>query len=109
MLTRRVLLSAPLVALPLAARAQDGFGAFVASVRAEAMAAGVRGAVLDAAFEGVAPNPKVIELDHHQPEFELTWPQYRQRVLPQVRLDKARRVYAQEAATLASGHRALPM
>ncbi len=102
MLTRRVLLSAPLVALPLAVRAQDGFGAFVASVRAEAVAAGVRSSVVDAAFEGVVPNAKVIELDHHQPEFELTWPQYRARVLPQTRLDKARAVYAQETSTLAS-------
>ncbi len=102
MLTRRVLLSAPLVALPLAVRAQDGFGAFVASVRAEAVAAGVRGSVVDAAFEGVVPNAKVIELDHHQPEFELTWPQYRARVLPQTRLDKARAVYAREAGKLAS-------
>jgi membrane-bound lytic murein transglycosylase B len=101
MLTRRVCLAAPLAALPLAAAAKDGFGAFVASVRAEAIRAGVRGVTVDAAFEGVRPNPKVMELDHHQPEFTLTWAQYRQRVLPQSRLDLARDTYAREQGQLA--------
>ena len=101
MLTRRVALSAPLALLPFAAGAQGGFDAFVASVRAEAVRAGIRGAVVDEAFEGVAPNPKVMELDHHQPEFSLTWAQYRQRVLPQSRLDAGRAAYTQESAGLA--------
>ncbi len=101
MITRRVCLAAPL-AIPFAASATDRFSAFVASVRAEAVRAGVRGRTVDAAFEGVRPNAKVIELDHHQPEFTLTWAQYRDRVLPQTRLDKARVVYAREYARLAS-------
>ncbi len=101
MITRRVCLAAPL-AVPFAAFAADRFAAFVASVRAEAVRQGVRGRTVDAAFEGVAPNAKVIELDHHQPEFSLTWAQYRQRVLPQTRLDKARAIYGQEAARLAA-------
>ena len=100
MITRRACLAAPL-AVPFAASAADRFSAFVAGVRAEAVRAGVRGGTVDAAFEGVAPNAKVIELDHHQPEFSLTWAQYRQRVLPQSRLDKARAIYAREAAQLA--------
>ena len=83
MLTRRLALTAPLALIPLAATAQDRFAGFVASVRAEAGRAGIRGAVVDEAFEGVQPNARVLELDHHQPEFSLTWAQYRQRVLPQ--------------------------
>ena len=102
MITRRVALSLSLAALPFAARAQGGFESFVAGVRAEAVRAGIRGATVDAAFEGVQPNAKVIELDHHQPEFSMSWAQYKQRVLPQSRLDEGRRVYAGQASLLAS-------
>ncbi len=101
MLSRRTLLSASVLAVPGLARAQGGFAAFVDSVRAEAIRAGLRGATVDAAFEGVQPNARVLELDHHQPEFSLTWAQYRARVLPQSRLDAARAAYAQERASLA--------
>ena len=102
MLTRRVALSLSLSALPFAGRAQGGFAAFVAGVRAEAVRAGIRGAIVDAAFEGVQPNAKVIELDHHQPEFTMSWAQYKQRVLPQSRLDEGRREYPSQAGLLAS-------
>ena len=102
MVTRRVLLSLPLVGLPFAAGAQPGFAAFVAGVRSEAVRAGIRRAVVDEAFDGVQPNARVIELDHHQPEFSLSWAQYKQRVLPQSRLDEGRRVYAGQAGLLDS-------
>ena len=102
MVTRRVLLSLPLVGLPFAAGAQPGFAAFVAGVRLEAVRAGIRRAVVDEAFDGVQPNARVIELDHHQPEFSLSWAQYKQRVLPQSRLDEGRRVYAGQAGLLDS-------
>jgi membrane-bound lytic murein transglycosylase B len=101
MLTRRFCLTAPL-AFPFAAAAKGGFASFVAGIRAEATRAGIRGATVDAAFEGVVPNVKVIELDHHQPEFTLSWAQYRQRVLPQSRLDEGRAAYAAEAVRLAA-------
>lgn len=100
MLTRRVCLAAPLL-ISTIARAREGFAAFVGGIRAEAVRAGIRASIVDEAFEGVQPNAKIIELDHHQPEFTMTWAQYRQRVLPQSRLDRGRAVYAQEAARLA--------
>ncbi len=100
MITRRILLAAPL-AIPCAANAQGGFPAFVASVRAEAVRAGIRGRTVDTAFEGVQPNPKVLELDHHQPEFSMSWAQYRERVLPQTRLARVKSAYAAQAAELA--------
>jgi membrane-bound lytic murein transglycosylase B len=108
MLTRRLLLTAPLAAVPVLARAQDGFAAFVAGVRQQALRAGIRSAVLDAAFAGVRPNPRVLELDHHQPEFTLTWAQYRARVLPASRIDLGRRAYAAEAGRLAALMQAYP-
>ncbi len=100
MLTRRVCLTAPLAALPFAAAAQGSFSGFVAGVRADALRAGIRPAVINAAFDGVQPLPKVLELDHHQPEFSLTWAQYRERVLPQSRLDAGRAAYLREAGQL---------
>lgn len=103
MLNRRSLLvAAPSAALfPLAARAQaEPFAVFVQSVAAEARRAGIRDATIRAAFAGVTPNQRVIELDRRQPEFTLTWPEYRAKVLPETRLQAARQNYLRERALL---------
>ena len=105
MLTRRALLAAmPLMALPVSASpalAQSGgFDAFLAGLRQDAARAGVSDAVFDRAFAGVQPNQKVIELDHHQPEFTLTWAEYRERVLPAARMGTARQNALDQAALL---------
>lgn len=101
--TRRRLLAAglSLPAIPALAHAQDSFASFVASVEHEARRAGVRPGTLATAFEGVAPNQHIIELSQHQPEFTLTWPQYRARVLPGTRLAAARTHYLRESRLLA--------
>ena len=99
MLTRR---SALVTALPAAlaahAHAAGGFEALIASVRAEAAAAGVRKDVLDAAFAGVTPNPKVIEKDQKQAEFTMTWAQYRALVIGDKRISDGRAAVAQTRA-----------
>ena len=100
MLTRRSL-SLAATLLPLAAHAQGGFAVFVEGVKAEARRAGIREATLQSAFAGVAPNQRVIELDQRQPEFTLTWPDYRARVLPESRLQAARANYARQSGLLA--------
>ena len=108
MLSRRVLLSSslatlPLAALPLAgARAAGGFAGFVSGFRAEALRAGIRPEVFSAAFAGVAPVPKIIALDHHQPEFTLSWAQYRQRVIPDSRQQAAAANRRRHATVLAA-------
>jgi membrane-bound lytic murein transglycosylase B len=105
MLKRRVLLASA-AALPMAARAQDGgFDRFVDGVIAEARRAGIRDATLRAAFAGITFNQHVIELDHHQPEFNLTWPEYRAKVLPDTRLQAARANYARDRTLLAAVER----
>ena len=108
MLDRRLLLTS-VAALPLvskAARAQDqDFDRFVESVMAEARRAGIRDATLQAAFAGVGPNNRVIELDRNQPEFKLTWPEYRAKVLPDSRLQLARQNYGRERTLLADVQR----
>ena len=102
MITRRTaLLAAAFAPLATPASAQDAFGAFVAGVKAEARRAGILDATLTAAFAGVTPNARVIELDRRQPEFTLTWPEYRARVLPDSRLQAARDNYARERPLLA--------
>ena len=106
MLTRRRCLLASLAALPAiaigtSALGQESFSSFVARVWADARRAGIRAATLAAAFSGVQPNQHVIELDQHQPEFTLTWPEYQARVLPQARLQAGRERYAEERGLLA--------
>ncbi len=77
--------------LPGRARAQaESFSAFLSGLHGEARRAGISDATFNLAFAGVTPNNRVIELDHHQPEFTLTWAQYRERVLPASRMGAAR-------------------
>jgi membrane-bound lytic murein transglycosylase B len=94
MIKRRYLIAAA-AALPLAARAQGGFDSFVAGVKAEARRAGVSDATLNAAFAGVAPNDKVLELFNHQPEFTLTWQEYRTKTVNDTRIAVGRNAYQQ--------------
>ena len=100
MLNRRTL-AATAALLPLAARAQGaGFAAFVESVKAEARRTGISEGTLQAAFAGVQPNQRVIELDRRQPENTMTWPEYRARVLPDARMQAARDNYLREGGLL---------
>ena len=108
MLNRRLVLASLLSAAPAAALAQPGWAAFVAGLRADGRRAGIRDDVLDAALRGIEPLPKVLELDRHQPEFTLTWAQYKSRVLPASRLSAAGESYARNATLLADISRRYP-
>ena len=90
----RRLLLAGLAAAPLAAHAQDSFGAFLAGMRAEARRAGIREGTLDAAFSGISPNQKVIDADRKQPEFTMTWQRYRGFTMSDQRIARGRDSYA---------------
>jgi membrane-bound lytic murein transglycosylase B len=103
MLSRRHVIAAaaalPASALPpLArdARAQDAFGSFLAGIRQEALRTGIDRATLDAAFAGVRPNSKVLELDRHQPEFTMTWAQYRAKLITPQRIENGRSIMGQQ-------------
>jgi membrane-bound lytic murein transglycosylase B len=103
MISRRTLLAAAPAFAACSARAatpEDGFARFVAGVKAEALRKGISSATLEAAFAGVRMNPRVIELDRHQPEFSLTWEQYRARIVSDTRVAKGRQLYAQNRALL---------
>ena len=53
-----------------AAPAAADFSSCVAGLRSQALSQGISGATFDAAFKGVTPEPKVIELMNNQPEFK---------------------------------------
>lgn len=100
MITRRTTLLALATTVATPAYAQDDFGAFIDGVKADARRQGIREATLTSAFAGVVPNQRVIELDRRQPEFNLTWPEYRARVLPASRLQAARMHFTEERGLL---------
>nr|WP_175282591.1 lytic murein transglycosylase [Gluconobacter morbifer] len=77
------------------------YGAFLAGVRAQAIAQGVSSSIVTQALALTRqPNPKVLKLDRHQPEFTLTWAQYRDRVLPESRFEKGRTIYASQQSVM---------
>ncbi len=95
-LSRRALLAtAPLFAASLgggeAAAAESDFSGFLADVRRDAVALGIRRATIDIAFRYIQYLPHVIELDRRQPEHKMTFAEYFAKVVTQQRLDDARR------------------
>ena len=102
MLSRRSLLAATLPTI-LAARAhaaRDSFQGFLAGLRAEARRAGISPATLDRALAGLQPNQKVLERDRHQPEFTMTWAQYRALLITDQRIVNGRTAFQQNRALL---------
>lgn len=98
---RRHLLAASLpFAFATQARA-DSFAAFLAGLRAEAGRAGISAHTLNSALAGLAPNQKVLERDRHQPEFTMTWQQYRDLLLTDQRIAAGRAAYQQNRALFA--------
>ncbi|GBR10515.1 lytic murein transglycosylase [Asaia siamensis] len=103
MLTRRSLMAAAAAATPAlcgsgVARtlsssakplAHGSYAAFLRTLRAEALSKGISASTLSRAFAlTTEPNAKVIKLDRHQPEFTLTWAQYRERVISGTRISQ---------------------
>lgn len=84
----------------IAHAADQPFDAWLEGVRAEARQKGISDATVQAALTGIQPIPRVIELDRRQPEFTLTFQQYLDRVVPQARIDKGRRMMAEHKALL---------
>lgn len=76
------------------------FEEWVDELKAEAENQGISRPLLDRAFVGVAPIPRVIELDRKQPEFTLTFDQYLTRVVPKARIQKGRKLLDENRALL---------
>ena len=89
---RGILLAALLaVSVPSVGNAADqDFASWLQGLRADALGKGIRPETLDRALKGLAPIPRVVELDRKQPEFSLTFEQYLARVVPQARVDQGK-------------------
>jgi len=100
MITRRegLALAAGLTLAPLPARAGD-FDDFLADVGAEARRRGVSARTLSAAFAGVSPDPKVIELSNRQPEYKDTIGDYVDRRVSLKRVTNGRAAFAKWQST----------
>ena len=56
---------------------EGNFEQWVSEFKVEAIGKGISSSLVDQAFEGVAPIPRVLELDRNQPESRMTFREYR--------------------------------
>ncbi len=84
---------------PALAADQD-FATWLAAFRQEALGAGIHPATLDAAFAGVQPLPRVLELDQRQPETTITFDTYITRVVSDARVQAGRQHLADDRQLL---------
>lgn len=90
------------VLLPAAAdAAETSFEDWLRGFREEAAQKGIKRGTLDQAFAGVAPIPRVLELDRSQPEVRLTFEQYFARVVNRARIETGRARLAENRELLA--------
>jgi membrane-bound lytic murein transglycosylase B len=92
-LDRRLLLAAlPLgvwsMGLSAAAAAAEPFDAWLDGVRRQALAAGISRRTVDEALRGLLPIPTVIELVQRQPEGQMSFVEYRARVVTDQRIER---------------------
>ncbi len=72
-----IILAATTALFSTSAHAQTGdFQSCLQNIRSDALQQGVPASVIDTAFRGLTPDPKVIDLDQKQPEFNLTYGKY---------------------------------
>ncbi len=97
MISRRLLLTATALApFPALAQTRDPkFAAWLAGVQAEAIKAGVDQATAQAALGALESVPEVMELARNQPEFKMSWDDYRELVVSAERVKNGRVLLAQ--------------
>lgn len=85
--------------LPALANAEP-FQSWLENVKQDARARGIRQEVLEHAFKGVEPDPKIIALDRKQPEVSMTFREYQKRVVSDQRIKEGRELYRKHRAVL---------
>lgn len=82
--------------------AQDAaaFQAWLDGLRTEARANGISEQTLERSLTGIAPIPRIIELDRNQPESTVTFEQYQSRIVNATRIRNGRARLAQHGALL---------
>jgi len=95
--------AAPVAANPAPipeAQPDVAFPAWLEAARQEALRRGISEATLSQAFAGLAPNPRVIELDGKQPEFSQTFWRYLDNAISDARVNRGRALMQQNAGLL---------
>lgn len=69
------------------------FDIWLSELRTEAKAKGIRPEIIDAALSGIAPIPRIIELDRRQPEFTMTFEEYLGKVVPKSRVREGQKKF----------------
>jgi membrane-bound lytic murein transglycosylase B len=95
-----LLLLAGLGAAAPARAAEEDFAVWLAGLRQDALAQGIRPATLDRALTGLEPLPRVVELDRQQPETTITYAEYLRRAVSPERREAARERLAQNRGLL---------
>lgn len=72
------------------------------TIKRQAAKEGIREETIAHALEGLKPIAQIVELDRKQPESTHTFTEYKQRVLPKNRLEKARKLYERHKKLLKS-------
>ncbi len=85
----------------VAGRSSASYAMFLSGLRQQALTAGVPSSIVEQSLAlAQAPNQDVLRLDRHQPEFTLTWAQYRARVISSAREGKGQQAYQRVRGTL---------
>src|SRR5271165_6018403 len=95
------LYAASAAALALASPAQADFSSCVAALRADGARAGISRETLDAAFNGLQPDMKVLEFEKQQPEFKTPIWDYVEGLVDEERVNDGKAAMAQNAHALA--------
>ncbi|OFW83648.1 MAG: hypothetical protein A2018_04300 [Alphaproteobacteria bacterium GWF2_58_20] len=93
-------------ALSLPALAGGDVRHFLASLKVEALAAGVSSRTFDEAMSGFSPVSRIVELDRSQPEGRKSFAEYRKTLLSEKRITQGRRLYVEEKGRLSAMEKA---
>ncbi len=74
---------------------EANFDEWVQAFKSEAIEKGISSSLADQAFEGVAPIPRIIDLDRKQPEGRMTFGEYRKKIVSKIRIQRGREMMAQ--------------
>lgn len=88
----------------------EGFDDWLVVFRNQAQREGIEPELLDRAFRGLQPNPRILALDQYQPEFERPIWEYLASAVSENRVNRGRRLLSQHRATLlrVAGHYGVP-
>ena len=76
--------------IPAFAKSSSEYKSFLFNIYQQAVQLGMNASIMRHALNYSLPNKKVIELDHKQPEFVMTWQQYYKKVITVEKIEQGR-------------------